>query len=121
MKRRPLAVWVIASLLLLVGSLAIGEYRDRVLPERPPLPVAFEHGDHAGVGCADCHHNFIDGSGGGACYNCHKMDPEINREMEQMFHDFCRACHLKARLTGEESGPLRQCSLCHHNDQQAAF
>ncbi len=77
------------------------------------LPVGFEHFDHAEQQCADCHHNFLDDTGGGACYNCHKMSEEINREMESMFHDFCRGCHIEKRLEEEDSGPLRECSGCH--------
>jgi hypothetical protein len=117
-KRKTPAVAVVAAALLAVVMLAALVYRNRLLAERPLLPVAFVHGDHRQVACADCHHNFIDGSGGGACYNCHKMDPLISDDMEWMFHRFCRECHVRQRIAGEESGPLRECSLCHRSVEQ---
>lgn len=77
------------------------------------LAVAFDHADHRETPCADCHHNFVDGSGGGTCYNCHKYHPEIAAEMETMFHDFCFGCHVSRRQEGEDSGPMRECRGCH--------
>tara|TARA_R110001592_G_scaffold363372_1_gene685985 strand:- start:90768 stop:91115 length:348 start_codon:yes stop_codon:yes gene_type:complete len=99
---------------LLVLSYAGFAWRQAALHERPLLPVAFEHIDHNTEPCAVCHHNFVDDTGGGACYNCHKLTPELVPEMEGMFHDFCRGCHVEKRAHGGDSGPLRQCSLCHH-------
>lgn len=103
-----------ALLLMLAVAYAAADWRWQAIEQRPQLPVAFEHLDHSGVACADCHHNFIDDSGGGACYNCHKMSPEIRARIEPMFHDFCRGCHLTTRMDDQESGPIRECSLCHH-------
>lgn len=98
----------------LLTLLALGEYwRRTAAPLQPMLPTAFEHADHAEEPCADCHHNFIDNTGGGACYNCHKMSAEINGEMEDMFHGFCWGCHIQRREEGEDSGPLRSCKGCH--------
>ena len=88
-------------------------YRIRYAPEEPLLPVIFEHGDHTETECVECHHNFIDNTGGGTCYNCHKYSPEIAGEIEKMFHDFCFDCHVTQRLTGEDSGPMRECAGCH--------
>lgn len=111
--RRYVAVLVVA--LALPGlAYIIYTWRLEAIVQHPQLPVAFEHADHRKVPCADCHHNFIDETGGGACYNCHKLTPEIAADMEAMFHDFCRDCHVRTRTAGEDSGPLRQCSLCHH-------
>ena len=87
--------------------------RQIAISESPQLPVTLEHIDHNKQACIDCHHNFVDDTGGGACYNCHKLTPELAPEMENMFHEFCRECHLELRLHAQESGPLRQCSLCH--------
>lgn len=104
-----------AGALLLLG-LAWGarDWRREAIMQRPLLPVAFEHSDHDGTACADCHHNFIDDTGGGACYNCHKLSPELSAETERMFHEFCRDCHVRTRQLDKDSGPLRECSLCHH-------
>jgi hypothetical protein len=102
------------TLLLLVLAYASFARRPAAMVERPTLPVAFEHIDHNTQPCADCHHNFLDDTGGGACYNCHKLTPEVAPEMESMFHDFCRECHVQTRMLAQDSGPMRQCSLCHH-------
>ena len=111
--RRYVAVLVVA--LALPGlAYIIYTWRLEAIVQHPQLPVAFEHGDHRTVPCADCHHNFLDETGGGACYNCHKLTPEIAANMEATFHDFCRGCHVRTRGEGEDSGPLREFSLCHH-------
>jgi len=99
----------IAALLLF----AFEQYRFYAAPAQPMLPVLFEHADHSETACADCHHNFIDGTGGGPCYFCHKHTPEIAPAMEKMFHDFCFDCHATTLAEGEEAGPPRQCAGCH--------
>ncbi len=119
MRSRKLAMGAFAAMLLALLVAAGLGYRDTALAARGQLPVAFEHSDHAGTPCADCHHNFVDGSGGGACYYCHKMEPEINRHIEDMFHGLCRGCHLQTREAGEDAGPLRSCSQCHVHDRGA--
>lgn len=114
MNRPPVWPFVLAGLLAAVLLLYLAEsYRAHTAPDQPLLPVIFEHGDHSETPCADCHHNFIDDSGGGTCYNCHKFDPDIAEEVETMFHDFCFGCHVSTRAEGEESGPMRECGGCH--------
>jgi len=104
-----LAGLVAAALLLMLAEY----YRASHAQEQAMLPVTFEHIDHTATGCAQCHHNFIDESGGGTCYNCHKYSPDVIGDMEQTFHDFCFDCHVSTRLEGEDSGPMRECSGCH--------
>ena len=113
------SAWLLLTLCL--AGLAIlvwqgWDYRQRELARRPQLDVAFEHIHHQPVACAECHHNWVDGTGSGTCYLCHKSDPAINRQMEEMFHSLCRSCHVRTRGEGDESGPLRECSLCHRPD-----
>jgi hypothetical protein len=104
----------IVLLALLAGSLYGGlRWRETAVTRSPQLSVAFEHADHNEQSCTLCHHNFIDDTGQGACYNCHKQTAELAPAIEATFHDFCRGCHVQTRLEGEKSGPLRQCSLCH--------
>jgi len=108
----------LAGLLLLaalIAALGYGawQWRQGAVSNHPQLPVRFDHADHTHTPCADCHHNFTDRTGSGPCYSCHKFTPEIAADMEPMFHDFCRGCHLRVRLRGEEAGPLRQCGECH--------
>jgi len=113
-KTGKIALLVFSAVLLAGLTYAGLALRQVAMSERPQLPVAFEHIDHNTQPCADCHHNFVDDTGGGGCYNCHKLTPELAPEMESMFHEFCRECHLEQRMHQLESGPLRQCSLCHH-------
>lgn len=113
MKRRRVQAFLLLLPALLVLVYGLDRWRQQAVLQRPQLPVAFEHADHQATPCADCHHNFVDDTGGGACYNCHKLTPELAADIEQQFHTFCRDCHLQVRLRGEDAGPLRQCSGCH--------
>ncbi len=105
--------WCAAVLVFLVVLYAGHAWRQQQLARRPMLPTGFEHIDHVDIHCADCHHNWLDGTGSGICYNCHKTDAAVNREMEAIFHQFCRGCHVDERAQGEKSGPLRSCAACH--------
>ncbi len=78
-----------------------------------PLPVVFDHGDHRSVNCAHCHHNFIDDSGRGLCYACHRGERALALAMQSTFHDLCRGCHVGEARAGRDAGPLRRCSDCH--------
>lgn len=114
MSRPPVWPFVVAGLLMAVGLVYIAEsVREQASVQRPLLPVSFEHADHRETACADCHHNFIDDTGGGTCYNCHKYEPDIAADIEKMFHDFCFDCHVHTWQEGEESGPMRVCGDCH--------
>jgi hypothetical protein len=101
------------SVALLIGA---EYYRGSKTPGLPMLPVAFEHGDHTDTRCVTCHHDYIDGTGNGICYQCHKNSPDIAADMESTFHDFCFDCHATKRTEGEDSGPQRECSGCHQQD-----
>ena len=79
----------------------------------PILPVKFDHADHGSVNCLECHHNYVDDSGEGYCYLCHKTDITIAADIEEMFHDLCRDCHVTKSSEGEKSGPVRRCVDCH--------
>jgi len=117
-------IWVLLSVvsislfIAIVLVLGLSYYRQQIIIERPMLDVAFEHLNHKKEQCATCHHNYVDGSlGGGGCYDCHKYNAQINQNMETMFHKFCRDCHLSKAFEELDSGPLRQCSGCHIDDQ----
>ncbi len=115
MKRRATWPFVLAGLTLAALLLfAVQEYRQQQAPDQSLLPVAFEHLDHNATACAECHHNFVDHTGGGTCYTCHKYVPEIAPGIENMFHQFCFSCHVEKRTEGEASGPMRECQGCHH-------
>jgi len=83
---------------------------------RPMLAVTFAHADHTTVSCVVCHHNFIDRTGPGLCFDCHKNDPSVNALIEDQFHDLCRGCHVERQSAGEEAGPTRRCDSCHTAD-----
>ena len=99
--------------LVTAGTVGLGMYRDQMIRASEMQPVAFEHGDHSGESCVECHHDYIDGIGAGMCYFCHKHDQKIAVQMEDMFHDFCRGCHVERTLAGEKAGPVRVCVDCH--------
>lgn len=102
-------------MLLFVGlALALIFGRAEMIRNDPLLPVAFEHLDHTDEKCVLCHHNYQDDTGFDSCYSCHKHDQSVALEIESMFHDFCRDCHIEQAQQGEVSGPFRLCSQCHN-------
>ena len=107
--------WKTLAVVLVLAALLLGvhHWRQQAIPLQPLLPTKFEHIDHTATQCADCHHNWIDDTGSGPCYNCHKTSPEVWVEMEPMFHEFCWGCHIETRHKEEEAGPVRECALCH--------
>ncbi len=85
-----------------------------------PLQAFFPHEQHRSVDCVACHHNFIDKTGTGNCYECHHgTRPDLRQASEATFHDFCRGCHLRLALRLSKHGPVRECSGC-HTEQPAA-
>ncbi|MEZ5560956.1 MAG: cytochrome c3 family protein [Pseudomonadales bacterium] len=109
-----------AAMLAQVGGAAVG-----VAASGPALPLRFAHEDHQSVNCIECHHNFADRTGAGLCIDCHRQDPEISGQIETMFHDLCRGCHIERqrelateRQGRAESGPTRRCQACHQPDDR---
>lgn len=80
------------------------------------LPMTFAHSDHTDTRCMDCHHNFVDDTGGEPCMHCHVSDASISELLEPQFHDFCRGCHEREVAAGQDSGPVRRCIACHLTD-----
>lgn len=85
---------------------------------RPILPMTFIHNDHKGVSCTICHHEFVDGTTGLSCINCHLTDPKVAHLFETQFHDLCRTCHMDEQAAGKPGGPTRHCAACHLPDNQ---
>ena len=56
----------------------------------PILPMTFAHLDHTTVGCIDCHHNYVDDTGGEPCMLCHVTHDDVWPLLEEQFHTFCR-------------------------------
>ena len=112
--RQLLTGLVIAALIGAGWVIHLGQQELR--RNRPMLPVTFAHVDHTTVNCVLCHHNFIDHTGSGLCFDCHKNDPAVSAEIETQFHDLCRDCHVEQQAAGEEAGPTRQCDACHTAD-----
>lgn len=107
--------------LLIAFALAAGyawqQGQQALRADRPMLEVTFAHIDHRAVNCVDCHHNFVDDTGQGLCFDCHKTDPAVNALIEDQFHDLCRGCHQDHQRLGEDGGPVRQCIDCHTADE----
>ncbi len=82
------------------------------------LAVNFAHADHMDQNCVTCHHNFVDDTGTGMCFDCHKTQTEVAPLIEEQFHDLCRNCHLENQLDGQDHGPTRQCIDCHVTDNR---
>ena len=106
-----------AGLALLAGAAwLIGLGQTELRRERPMLPLTFAHADHTTVNCVTCHHNYLDDTGAGLCFDCHKTDPAVSALIETHFHDLCRDCHLDRQVAGEDGGPVRSCDDCHTAD-----
>ena len=80
------------------------------------LVVSFAHADHTEQHCVECHHNFVDDTGVGLCFDCHKSVADIAPLIEQQFHDLCRGCHEQKQLESQAHGPTRSCIACHTSD-----
>ena len=107
--------WLVVSGIL-IAMAGLWFIREDSIASAPTLPMSFAHQDHMEVGCATCHHNFVDDTGQGFCIDCHKTDPEIAADVESMFHDLCRECHVQRQRDGLEGGPTRACIGCHQGD-----
>ena len=105
----------VCSVLMLAAAIGwvLFSGQKAAVKSRPLLSVRFDHADHTATSCVACHHNFADSTGPGSCYSCHKYTDDIALEIESMFHNFCRDCHVERKSYGEDAGPLRQCSHCH--------
>ena len=112
-------VLITISLLIIVSALFF-VWHDKSIRQHVILPVAFEHKDHPEVKCTLCHHNYIDDTGHDSCYSCHKHDQAVALEIEKMFHDFCRDCHVDEARKGQVSGPFRVCKECHNDGGRMA-
>ncbi len=113
---RRLLIWVAAAAILVGLGWLASEGQQRLRAERAMLPVTFAHLDHRSVNCVACHHNFVDQTGQGLCFQCHKTNPEISTLIETQFHTLCRDCHVEKQAEGEDGGPTRRCLDCHTTD-----
>ncbi len=114
---RNLLILTVGSFVLLAAGYAWHHWQNDLRAERPMLPLTFAHLDHQAVNCIACHHNFVDDTGQGLCFDCHKTDPAVNALMEEQFHSLCRDCHVEKQRLGEDGGPTRRCIDCHTADE----
>lgn len=121
MKRLLTALFVIGLALAAFGPPGPGPVARRAVlfgGDRPILPMTFVHNDHGSVPCASCHHEFVDGTVGASCINCHLTDPKVAPLLEAQFHALCRSCHVEENAAGKASGPTRSCIACHLPDDR---
>jgi hypothetical protein len=114
-----IAIVLLGVLIVAFGSPLAGEKPVRKHYYEAPdviLPMSFAHIDHVAVNCVDCHHNFIDDTGGGLCMTCHVTNQDVWPLLENQFHDLCRGCHAEKAAEGIAGGPPRQCMACHTGD-----
>jgi Class III cytochrome C family len=86
--------------------------REPLFRRAVPLTVDFPHERHREIDCVRCHHNFIDRTGDGACYLCHRS-PKVKVGIEARFHDFCLGCHRHPPPGLTHHGPVTGCDTCH--------
>jgi Class III cytochrome C family len=78
------------------------------------LHAYFPHEKHRTVNCIACHHNFVDKTGAGSCFDCHRSTRhDLPQASEATFHEFCRDCHRNLAIERSKHGPVRECSGCH--------
>lgn len=99
------------------AALAAGPLSEARLASLRVSPVdhaGFSHGDHGGIACTTCHHNFIDRSGKENCITCHKrLTISEPMRIDRMFHAFCSECHRDEKAAGHKTGPIDHCMGCH--------
>ncbi len=111
------ALLLLGTAVMLAGALfAFHHYQLEARAGAPLLPVTFAHRDHDAVGCVVCHHNYVDDTGQGLCFDCHKTEPSVNALVESQFHELCWGCHVEQQALGEAHGPTRRCIDCHEAD-----
>src|SRR5277367_6002808 len=118
--------WTLAATCITVATLALlptpigGQRLLQPAMTPSPLHAFFPHEQHRSVDCVACHHNFIDKTGAGNCYDCHRSTrPDLHQASEATFHEFCRGCHLQLALERRKHGPVRECSQCHSEQAPA--
>jgi hypothetical protein len=110
--------WLVIAIAL---TITVGYWiqlgQSRLRETQPMLPITFAHLDHRTESCVTCHHNFVDDSGSGLCFDCHKTDPDVRALIEIQFHGLCRDCHQKRQQSAMDGGPTRRCLDCHTADE----
>lgn len=114
---RHLLIWITALGALAGAGWLVGTGQDALRARAPMLPVTFAHATHRGVSCIACHHDYLDDSGKGLCFDCHKTDPAVSALVEAQFHELCMGCHVEKQALGEDGGPTRRCADCHTADE----
>jgi predicted CXXCH cytochrome family protein len=112
----------IALLALLLLPTPVGKlHLLRTAAAPAPLHAFFPHENHRTVNCITCHHNFVDKTGFGGCYDCHRSArADLPQAAEATFHEFCRDCHSALAQEQSKHGPVRACSGCHVDAAAAA-
>jgi hypothetical protein len=114
-----LALFIAVTAALTVGPLA--GVRLEPLRQSPIDHANFLHGDHTGLACASCHHNFLDGTGKENCLTCHKRTTMSEAmRIDRVFHAFCADCHRADKQSAREFGPIDDCNGCHRKPAEAA-
>ena len=122
--RKPLETSIILAALSALMVLGFAPFagqwlREPIAARAEPLPLSFPHSKHTPtIGCPKCHHNYKDKlkatTSGVPCIHCHKGNhPDLKRNIEAEFHDFCKGCHAEKARTLADHGPVHECIGCH--------
>ena len=104
---------LVALLALMRGGTAL-TLHEPFVRRSEPLVLGFPHDKHRRVNCIQCHHDFADRSGAGACISCHRSGrADLRAGAEARFHDFCLGCHRDPPAYLRGHGPVTGCSTCH--------
>jgi len=95
-------------------------FTPEVFKERKHGPVPFAHKKHEQLECAQCHHDYKDGTNVWKqgdevkkCGACHKLEStEEMPSLERAMHAHCLRCHKDRKKAGKKAGPA-VCLLCH--------
>lgn len=120
--RKILLVAIAASIAMmaLLKAGATVYLREPFVSRTTQLKVDFPHDRHRQLDCVACHHNFIDQTGSGSCYACHRSArADLRFGAEARFHDFCLGCHRDPPRHFEHHGPVSGCETCHPRARQS--
>lgn len=124
-KRIASHIFLVAALMLALGSAAFWASRDAAGQAMPAgkivinhggtMPVTFDHTAHlarAGADCLKCHHTEEAQGMGSSCVECHTVGGKDDViPSKRAFHLMCNTCHATEKSAPK---PRKDCRVCHN-------